>query len=478
MFLKKAILTGKIILLLIIGIETNAQVKPWTLKECIDTAIVKNILLNQTQLTSKLNEINYDQAKANRYPDFSVTDGQSFNFGNSVNLYNDQSTRQNISSNNVALNGNITLYNGYQLKNTIKQSKYIYDAGNFDVEKIKNDITLDVVADFFQVLYSYKALEIARNQLSGTLTQVERTQKFVDAGKLAEGNLLQIQSQLATDKASVVSTENQLQLAKVTLMQLMNMPVIDNFEVDSISTKEPSFVNINSTADIYKTSEGIMPEIKSAELKTKADETEIKIAQAISLPKLSLGGSLKTAYSSGSNLFSTTTTYQQEDIGYLQSNPADQVLGLIPVTVTQKQNYPFSSQFKDNFSQGISLSLTIPVFTNYQAKYGIAKAKINLQNSQLIEQSVRDQLRKLIEQAYTDLIAAVKDYSAAQEILKSEQRSYSDLEKKYNLGLSTATDFLIEKNNYVKAQLSVIQSKFSYIFKSKIVDFYLGKPLN
>jgi outer membrane protein len=451
-----------------------AQIKTWTLKECIDQAVGKNIQLNETQLTSKLNEISYDQTKANRYPDFSFTDGQAFNFGYSINPVTDLSSKQNISSNNASLNGSITLYNGFQLKNSIKQSKFLLDAGNFDVDKMKNDITLNVVADYLQVIYSYKALDIAKEQVSGTLTQVDRTQKFVDAGKLAEGNLLQIQSQLATDKASIVSAENQLQLAKVNLQQLMNMPIVDNFEVDSAGIKEPSVEYISTTADIYTTSEKIMPEIKSADLKTQADETGIKIAQALSLPKLSLGGALKTGYSSGSSLYSSTTTIQ--DIGYLQSNPTEQVLSLVPVT--NKMNYPFSKQIGDNFGEAISLSLTVPIFNNYQAKYGVAKAKIVLENSQLVEQSVKDQLRKSIEQAYTDLTAASKDYAAALDILKSEQRSYSDLEKKFNLGLATATDFLIEKNNYEKAQQTVIQSKFNYIFKSKIIDFYLGKPLN
>ena len=455
------------------GLNLFAQTKAWTLAECIDTAIVKNIQLNETQLSSKLNEINYNQAKANRYPNFSVSDGQTFSLGNSTNLYTDKNSSQNISSNNIALNGNVTLYNGFQLKNTIKQSKFIYDAGNFDVEKLKNDITLDVVADYLQILYSYKAIEIARDQVSVTTTQLDRTQKYVDAGKLAEGSLLQIQSQMATDKASVVNAENQLQIAKVNLMQLMNIPIVESFEIDSTGVKDPSLETIKSAADIYSKSEGIMPEIKSAELKTKAEETEIKIAQSASLPKLSLGGALKTGYSSNSNLLSSSSTIQQ--IGYLQSNPSDQVLWMVPVTV--KQNYPFPKQMRDNFSQAISLNLTIPIFSNFQSKYGVEKAKINLQNSQLVEQSVKNQLRKLVEQAYTDFTIASKNYSASQDIFVSEQRSYSDLEKKFNLGLATATDFLIEKNNYEKAQMSVVQSKYNYIFKSKIIDFYLGKPL-
>ena len=457
------------------GCQLDAQTKIWTLKECIDQALVKNIQLNETQLTSKLNEINYNQAKANEYPNFSVTDGQTFTFhSNSNGISGNQSGYENISSNNAALNGSVTLFNGFQLKNTIKQSKFIYDAGSFDLEKMKNDITLNVVAAYLQVLYSYKAFEIAKNQINVTLTQLEKTQKYVDAGKMAEGSLLQVQSQITADKALAVSAENQLQIAKVALMQLMNMPVVDKFDVDSISTKEPTVENIISADDIYKTSESIMPEIKSADLLTKADETSIDIAQALAYPKLTMGGALKTAYSSGSSLYSSITSIQ--DIGYLQNNPTEQVMGLVPITT--KQNYPFTKQFGDNFTPVISFNLVIPILSNYQAKYGTAKAKINLLNSQFVAQAVKDQLRKQIEQAYTDLTASIKEYAAAKDNLISEQRTYTDMEKKYNLGITTATDFFIEKNNYEKAQMSVVQSKYTFIFKSKIVDFYLGKPLN
>jgi outer membrane protein len=311
-----------------------AQTKTWTLKECIDQALGKNIQLNETQLTSKLNEINYNQAKANEYPNISFTDGQNFTFHNYTSGNSGgQASYENISANNAALNGTITLYNGFQLKNTIKQSKFIYDAGNFDLEKMKNDITLNIVAAYLQVLYSYKALEIVNNEVNSDLTQVEKIQKFVDAGKLAEGNLLQVQSQLTADKAAAVSAGNQLQLAKVNLMQLMNMPIVDKFDVDSIGTQEPPVENIIAAADIYKTSEGIMPEIKSADLMEKANETSISIAQALAYPKLTLGGALRTSYSSNNSLY--TTIYSPGEIGYLESNPTEQVWSELPNTTKQ-----------------------------------------------------------------------------------------------------------------------------------------------
>ncbi len=472
--IRRAFYSALIFLYIIFGQGLFAQPKTWTMKECIDYALEKNIQLNQTQLTSKLNDLSLAQARANLYPNLALTDYYSLNFGYSTNTFTYQSGQQDISINNMALTSNFTIFNGFELRNTVKQSKYIYDAGNFDIEKAKNDILLAVVADYLQILYSYKALEIARSQVSNTATQAERTRKFVDAGKLAEGNLLQIQSQLSTDKASAVSAENQVQLAKVTLMQMMELPIVENFEIDSSGIVEPSLEAVTSSADIYRVSEGIMPEIRSAELKTQAAEAGIRIANASYLPRLTLGLTLKSGYSSGSRLYSTMLVPQK--IGYLQNDPATLVYGDVPIT--SKHNYPFTRQLKDNFGQVINLNLTVPIYSNSQARYGSERAKIDYMNSQLSEQATRDQLRKLVEQAYTDLTAAIKNYVAAQEILVSEERTYRDMERKFNLGLATATDFLIEKDNYVKAQLSVVQSRFTYIFKSKIVDFYLGKNLN
>jgi outer membrane protein len=471
---KSLIYSSLAILLVHPGNPLFAQDTAWSMRGCIDYALEKNIQLNQAQLTRKLNSINYDQARANLYPDLSMSDLQSFNFGFSTNTVNYQSSKQNIAVNNLSLNAAVTLFNGFLLRNTVRQSKYVYDASTFDLEKMKNDITLAVIADYLQVLYASKALEIAQSQVSNTTTQVDKTRKLVDAGTLAEGNLLQMQSQLATDKASLVNAENQLQIARVNLMQLMEIPIRDNFKIDSTGVQEPFIEAVMSSNDIYLISEGIMPEVKSAELGVKAQETAVRIAKSSLMPRLTFGGALKTGYSSGSYLYSAAPEVQT--IGYLQSNPSELVVGQI--SISKKENYPFYNQFRENFGQVLSLNLTVPIFTNFQGKYGVERAKINLQNSQFQQQAIKDQLRKQIEQAYTDLTSAIKNYMAGKELLLSEERTYQDMERKYNLGMATATDFLIEKDNYEKARLTDVQARFTYIFKSKIVDFYLGKNLN
>ncbi|MFI5221018.1 MAG: TolC family protein [Bacteroidia bacterium] len=453
-----------------------AQPKKWALTDCISEALEKNIQLNQTKLNNRLDKINVDQSKANRYPNLFLSDAHNFNFGYNIDPFTYQYTQQNFSTNNLSASSSVTLFNGFLLSNSIRQNLLLYEAGKYSVEKMKNDISLNVTAAYLQVLYTYEAVDIAKAQMDATSKQVEKTQKYVDAGKVALGNLLLVQSQLAADKAGMVNAENQLQLAKVTLMQLMEMPVVANFDVVKLNTEQLPSVKLLPSQEIYNTAEGIMPEVKSAAYQSNAAGLGLKLAQSNLMPKLTLGGTLKTGYSSNRSKIDYVTTLSPT-IGYLQSNPAERVIGLVPVSSPQRSDYPLMNQFSDNFAQAIGLSLTVPIFNNLQGKYGIDKAKIAIQNAKLNEQAAKVQLRKNIEQANTDLNAAIKNYAAAEDGLKAETRSYNDLEKKFGLGMANATDFLVEKNNFLKAELALLQAKYNFIFKSKVVDFYTGKSL-
>src|ERR1035437_3465457 len=286
----KSILT---ITLLFMNFVIHAQVKSYSLQDCITQALEKNVALNQTELTSKINEVNLKQSKANLYPNLFCNDGQTESFGNTYNNYSNQYNNQSVSSNSASLNSTVNLFNGFQGVNTVNQNKYLYDASNFDVEKIKNDITLNIIGEYLQVLYSYEAMKVAKNQISIDSTQLDRTKKFLNAGKVAELAVFQVETQLALDKVAVINAENQIQLAKVNLMQLMEMPINNDFDVvHSNDLQEPSTDVLLTSNDIYKTAEAIKPEIKGASLRTNAAETGLKIAQGLDYPKISLGGEI------------------------------------------------------------------------------------------------------------------------------------------------------------------------------------------
>jgi outer membrane protein len=311
-----------------------------------------------------------------------------------------------------------------------------------------------------------------------TVVQVDRTEKYVAAGKFPELNLFQIQSQLATDKSAEVDAENTLQIARVTLMQLLELPLSDDFDIEKPNLEITlSEAAAQSSVDVYSMALTLQPQIKSAALRTQAADRDLKVAQSALFPVLGLTGTLRSSYSSLRSRVSDRLIYQQENIGYVQGNPSQPVIGLVPQNQVTSSAYPVENQLMDNFGQILNFNLTIPLFNNYQAKSAIAKSKIGIENAKLNEESVKVQLRKTIEQVYTDQNGSAKKLVAVGEQEKSEERTYGDMEKKFNAGMASTTDFLVEKNNYNKALLSKVSAKYDYIYKTKVVDFYLGKAI-
>ncbi|HXP50742.1 MAG TPA: TolC family protein, partial [Bacteroidia bacterium] len=386
--------------LLALYLESNAQSKVWSLKACVDTAIQRNITVKQGQLSNQISEINLKQSKDNQYPNLNITDASGFNFGKSVSPITGNYVNQNTTTNNLAITSNVTIYQGLQYQNTIRQYQYLFDAGVQGIEKMKNDLTLNILADYLQVIASYEQVDIAVSQIVSDTAQLSETKKWVEFGKIPILNQLQIESQLAADKFTKVNAETQLELAKVNLMQAMNISVINNFDIERPEVNDNMLaVTALASTDIYKIAEGFLPEIKNAMLNVSASEAAIKVAQSLYMPKLTLSGSIKT---SGSSL-AYQEAYAPGTIGYLQSNPADQVIGLTESGSSSNNFSNLSSQTNNDFNQVIGFNLTIPVFNSFQAKNTTAIAKINNQIAQLNQDAVSIALRQSIEQAYTQL---------------------------------------------------------------------------
>ncbi len=450
----------------------------WTLQECLDTALIKNISINQGYLSSQIAKINLIQSKANQLPNLYLNDSHSLNSGFSLDPYTNEYTSQNISSNILSLNSSFIIYNGRVLLNTIKQNKLLFEASLLDIDKLKVDITLSVMAAFMQVLMDYEAINISKEQVSASELKVEQTEKQLQFGKVAELSLLQMRSQLASDKLLQINLENQLQLDKLTLLQLMEMPSNEHFEIRQqnifsyMSFITPTPIEINSAAIKF------MPQVKSATFRIEAANTSISIEKALGIPSLVLSGGLKTGYSSIRSSYTSDTSNQQTTIGYVNGDLSFPVTNMISTFTTHKQIQSMSNQLKNNFGEFITLALTIPIFNKNTARNNISIAKINIRVAELNEQQVKNDLRKTVETVYTNQISAGKKMTTIKEQLDLEQRTFIDMEKKYAFGAVGATDFLIEKNNFNKVSLSFIQAKYDYVLKSKIVDFYLGKSLN
>jgi len=352
-----------------------------------------------------------------------------------------------FNSGSYSVNASYNLFNGLQNNNTIKQYKLNIQAGNFDIENAKNAVILSVTTGYLQMLQQYEILKTADNQMLADSAQVERTQKMLNVGKMAEGDLLQIQSQLATDYLKLVNAQNQLDIARVTLMQLMQIPVIDSFDVEVPKFAEPSLLLLLSKDEVYQKSLEAMPQIHSASFRTTSSQMAIKIATGARWPRLTLSAGLSSNYASSRKQ------------GILQ------------------EDYPFYTQVWDNVGQSVNLGLSIPIFSNRSLQSGIERAKINSKTAELNELNTRQTLRMNIEQTYTGLKAAAKNFAASKIQLSSTERTFKNAEKKFNVGVMSATDYLIQQNTFVSSLSNSIQAKYNFIFQSKILDFYQGKTI-
>lgn len=456
-------------LFLVISFSLNAQTKTWGLNQCIEYALENNIQIKQNKLSNELNKIDIKQLKANRIPTLNASDNQSFNWGsnNNDNFY---------STNTFSINSSVILYNGSQNNNSIKQSELNYKAGEYAVEETENSISLSIANAYLEIIFYNEQIKISKNQHESTLQQLQNIKNKVDAGMLPISNYLQIEAQLYSEELTITNTENQLRISKLNLMQLMELPVNGGFNIDIPQLNvEGHYKNLNqSIENIYQLALGTRPEIQNAILNQQSSELGIKIAKASQLPKLTLNASIGTQYSSLSEQLSYGSI-EPVTVGYLESNPSENVLFDQPSMYYS--NYPFFDQYNDNLYESVSLNLSIPIFNNYQARTSIDRSKINYESSQLDLINTRNNLRKTIEQAYTDLLSAKKEYDANVKQLASYQRSYDDATTKFNAGLLNSVDYLIEKTNLINAENSLLQSKYKLIFKNMIIEHYQGNPL-
>jgi outer membrane protein len=399
-------------------------------------------MVNQRKLANATTELTLEQSKATRIPSLSASTNQSFTFGLSLDPRTNINTPIDIASTNLGMNSSLNLFSGFQLTNTIKKNELDLQAGNFDLEKTKKDVTLNITLAYLQVLFAHEQVENAKSQVESTQSQVDKTKILVAAGTLPIGSLYTVESQLATDRYNLVNAENQLSISRVNLMQLMELPVEPGFDV--VRPGMDSLVipvhGAQLPDSIFSKALLAQPDIASSELKVASAEMSLKISKAALFPRLLMSAGVSSAYSDA-------------------------------------RDRTFQEQLGDNLAESIRLNLSIPIFNQKQTSASIRRSQIGIYTSQLNALDTRNQLRKNIEQAYNDMVSAQHNYEAVQNQLVSTETSYNDSKRKYDLGMITATDFLIAKNNYSTAISNFTRAKYNYLFMKKILDFYQGNPI-
>lgn len=436
-----------------------SQQKVWTLDECIFYAIDNNIQIKQQVIQTQYQKNSLELSKYRLLPTLSASASQNYSWGRSLDQTTYSYTKdQRVLNNNFYVGGSMSIFNGLQNYNTIKKYEYTLLAGEQDLQNIKENIMLTVALNYLQILLNKELVSATGDQLQITLQQIEKTKKLVDAGSAARGNLLQIESQAAQEEVQLINVKNQLDLSFLDITQLLELKTPVGFEV----VVPPISVDTNSVItetvdDIFAVAQGARPSVKSSELMLTASEYDLKVAKGGRSPRISMNHSYSTGY----------------------SDVRQKILGLDPVTSAPLYgDYPFSEQFKDNRNFGLGFSLNIPILNGWQVNKNIANAKLARQSSQYTLDGTKKQLYKNIQQAYADASAALKKFTASKKAVTSMEESFRYTEQKFNVGLVTPVDYNQAKSQLLKAQSELAQSKYEYIFKTKVLDFYRGIPLS
>lgn len=438
-------------------LTTQAQDKKWTLQECVEHALEHNISIKQQKLSEELIKQDIITAKGNFYPSLGASASHNYNFGSYIDNYGGRVSRDSR-SNNFRLNTGVTLYNGNRNKINLLQTQKNLEAAGFDVEENKNSIMLFIVNSYLNVLLNKESLKIAEDQILISKGQLKQSQELVNAGELPRASMFEAEATLANNEQQLTTAQNNLDLSLLSLAQLLQLSH-KGFDITNV------VLNIDSASLIYNDTDAIfnaalesLPEIKSAKISVENSELAIEAAKAAFLPTLSFGGGIGTSY---------------------QHNQGDKDVRAIIDENNNVVYVPngFGKQLEDNLGFNAGFSVNIPIFNRFQTKSNVSKAEINKKRSELALLDKQIKLRETIEKAYADAKAALNQFLSAEKSLFAQKESFKNAQESYSSGIMTSFDFDQVRNRLVNAQSSMVNAKYNFIFRTKLLEYYLGIPI-
>ncbi len=432
-----------LLILILLGSSMASAQQRWTLQECITHALENNISVKQSENALLTNDQDILAAKGNFLPSFGISGSQRLNLGN-VEVFDGNFVDRTFHSTNLGVNVSQTIFNGFRNTNVYRQSLINKAANEEEFKRIRDNVALNVVNSYLNVLLNKENLNIARAQFNFSVDQLDRVKELVEAGTQPQANVFDAEATLANDEQSLTVAQNSYTLALLSLSQVLQVP-FEGFDVEIIKLDDPSeAVMYNDIKPILNYAFQNRSEIKVAEKNIESAEVGREISKSGFYPSLSFSYGLNT----GAN-FSNLS-----------------------------QDNSFFQQINDNKGHSFNLSLNIPIFSRFQNKTNLAKSTIQIENRKLALEQAKIDLESNIQRAFTDAKAALKTYVSSQRSVAARQLSFDNAQERYNIGALNAIDLEQNRTQLVRAQSTLIRSKYDFIFKTKVLDFYLGKPLN
>ena len=415
----------------------------WTLKKCIDYAIEHNLTIKQQEASAEQSKIELSTAKNSRLPDLNGSASHSFSFGRSLqadNTYNSINTQNT----GFSLSTSVPLFTGLQIPNNIALSKLNLQAALEDLNAAKENVSIQVASSYLQVLFNDELARVAHEQVDLSREMLVQREAYFRNGKASESELYEAKSRVAQDELSAVQADNDYQLALLDLSQLLELPSPDGFAI--VSPQTDAVENLGTPlppAEIYADALLIKPVIKAAQYRLEGAQKSIRIAQSAYYPQLSLGAGLSTNYYKMSGM----------------------------------DNAGFGSQLRDNFSQYVGLTLSIPIFNRLATRNRVRSARIQQTTLGWQLEDSKKTLYKEIQQAYYNTLSAQTQYTSSRTAAEAAKASCDLMKERYMNGKANATEFNESRTAWMRAVSDQLQAKYNYIFRFKILDFYRGVPL-
>jgi outer membrane protein len=464
------------ILFLVINKAGIAQNK-LTLQQCIETGLANNLDVLQSQLLMESDKINMKQARLNLLPDLNGFAAQNFSQGRSIDPYSNSPVTQGVNSSNFNLSSGVILFNGLSLQNTIKQNSLAYQASKMDWQQVKDNLTINIILAYMQVLSNEDQLAQANNQATLSAKQVERLEVQNKEGAIRPSDLSDLKGQYAADQLSIITMQNTLETAKVSLSQLMNIPYTKDMALERIDAEALAAKYEDTPDKIYQTALQELALIKAVDLRKQSAEKGVKVARGQLFPTLSFGASASTAYSSVAlqNQYLNTVYIPTTDSTIV--NNVKYPVYRFQDNFTSLSKIPYRDQLDNNIYTSYGFNLNIPIFNAFFQRNRIKQAKITLKNREFIAKTTKTQLQQSIEQAYINMTSASDRHKTLLEQVSAYTESFQAAETRFNSGVGNPIDYLTAKNNLDRANINLITAKYDYVLRTKILDYYQGKQL-
>lgn len=460
----------------------KAQTANWTLQEAVQYALDHNITIQQNELNRRLEQLTLQQAQLSQLPSVNLSTGYGRSFGRSIDPTSNQFVNGSYDFMSLSGSADVLLFGWFQKRNRIEQGKYAVQAATKELEQLQNDVSLNVANGYLRLLLAMEQVKINEKQVALSREQLAQTESFAQAGSVPELNVAQLQAQLASDSANLISAITEQNAAVLDIKALLNLDFSMPFNVSlpEIDEVEGMMQNVYmEPEDIYATASRTLPTIYSSNLRLKAARKGYAAAKGGLFPQLALSMQAGTNYSTLNKDYNVTGADVVQSPGTFAydsaSRAAYQVFQTTPVFTTN--TIPLGKQLDNNFRQTVSVGLNIPLFNGWQAQTTMRQAKTNMLIQEKSVEAAELKLRQDVYKAHNDVRNAMQKYYAMQKAAQAARRAYDYAKQRNELGLTNTVEYLVIQNNWYRAEGNLASSKYDLIFKIKVIDYFLGNEI-